>query len=65
MCNFLDTPEPPPAPMPQATVPEIDPEEAARRRNARLKQNATRDALVIDQGVTGHGNSGVGLKIGG
>lgn len=65
MCNLFDTPEAPPPPQPQATVPTLDPEEAARRRNARMKQNATRDTLVIDQGVTGSGNNGTGLRIGG
>lgn len=65
MCNIFDTPEIPDPPAPQATVPTLDPEEATRRRNARMKQDVTRDSLVINQGVTGTGNNGTGLRIGG
>lgn len=65
MCNLFDTPDVPEPPLPAAEAPNLDPEEAARRRAARMKQNVTRDTLVIDQGVTGRGNSGTGLRIGG
>ena len=66
MCddNVFDTPnipEPPPA---TAPLPELDPEEAIRRRVAKQKDQVTRDSLVINDGMSNKGNKGTGLRIG-
>lgn len=61
---FGGAPDPPAPPQPTAEIPDLDPEEVARRRTARAK-GIGREQLIIDQGVTGKGNQGTGLRIGG
>lgn len=63
--NVFGTPDVPDPPPGVAQLPALDPEEAARRRLNAQKNKVGREQLIIDQGVTGKGQQGTGLRIGG